>query len=185
LNPEFVRLLESLANGVVIADSTGAIVYSNEFLERMFGYEHGKLLGQRIEVLLPAELRDLHARHRTEYNAAPETRLMGAGRDLLGRRKDGSVFPVEVGLSPIRARRRPLVEPAQASPPESAVARAGNVVDGIGVGPQELQNHFHVAVFDQVTIPNPRCNLGENVQRTENGFVVLSDKVCALHKSVL
>lgn len=102
MNPEFIRLLESLANGVVIADPTGTIIYSNEFLERMFGYEHGKLLGQSVEVLLPAEVRDLHARHRTRFNAAPETRLMGAGRDLLGRRKDGSVFPVEVGLSPMK-----------------------------------------------------------------------------------
>jgi PAS domain S-box-containing protein len=101
LNPEFVRLLESLANGVVIADSTGRIIYSNQFLERMFGYDHGQLLGQSVEALLPAELRVLHTRHRAQYNAAPETRLMGAGRDLLGRRKDGSVFPVEVGLSPM------------------------------------------------------------------------------------
>jgi PAS domain S-box-containing protein len=102
LNLEFVSLLESLANGVVIADATGTIIFSNQFLERMFGYGHDQLPGQRIEVLLPAELREFHARHRDQYNAAPETRLMGAGRDLLGRRKDGSVFPVEVGLSPMK-----------------------------------------------------------------------------------
>lgn len=102
MNPEFVRLLESLANGVVIADSAGAIIFANHFLERMFGYEDGQLLGQSVEVLIPVDLRDLHARHRSQYNAAPQTRLMGAGRDLLGRRKDGSVFSVEVGLSPMR-----------------------------------------------------------------------------------
>lgn len=102
LHPEFVHLLESLANGVVIADPTGAIVYSNQFLERMFGYDHGQLLGRSVEMLLPTEFRELHARHRTQYNAAPETRLMGAGRDLFGRRRDGSVFPVEVGLSPMK-----------------------------------------------------------------------------------
>jgi two-component system cell cycle sensor histidine kinase/response regulator CckA len=102
LNPEFTYLLDSLANGVVIADAAGTIVYSNRFLERMFGYEHGQLLGQSVEMLLPAEFRELHTRHRMNYTAAPETRLMGAGRDLLGRRKDGSVFPVEVGLSPMK-----------------------------------------------------------------------------------
>jgi PAS domain S-box-containing protein len=101
LNPEFVRLLESLANGVVIADPAGTITFANHFLERMFSYERGELLGQSVETLLPADLRDLHARHRAQYNTSPETRLMGAGRDLLARRKDGSVFPVEVGLSPI------------------------------------------------------------------------------------
>src|SRR5262249_30606911 len=98
---DFVRLLEALANGVVIADQAGTIVYSNPFLERIFGYEAGELAGKSVEMLMPAELRHLHARHRAHYNSSPETRLMGAGRDLLARRKDGSVFPVEVGLSPI------------------------------------------------------------------------------------
>lgn len=102
MEAEFVHFLESLAHGVAIADEGGTILYSNEFLERMFGYERGQLAGQTVEVLLPAEFREVHERHRTEYSAALETRSMGAGRDLLGRRKDGSVIPVEVGLSPIR-----------------------------------------------------------------------------------
>jgi PAS domain S-box-containing protein len=102
MNLEFVGLLESLANGVVIADQAGTIVYANHFLEKMFGYDKGQLLGQRVEELLPAELRSLHASHRGQYSKSPETRLMGAGRDLQARRKDGSVFPVEVGLSPMQ-----------------------------------------------------------------------------------
>jgi PAS domain S-box-containing protein len=102
LNPDFVTLLESLANGVVIADQSGSIVYSNQFLEKMFGYERGQLLGRSVEEFLPGELRKAHSQHRAQYNASPETRLMGAGRDLLARRKDGSVIPVEVGLSPMK-----------------------------------------------------------------------------------
>jgi len=102
LNPEFVNLLESLANGVVVAEPAGTIIYSNSFLERMFGYERGELLGQSVEALISAELRELHVRHRTHYNTSPERRLMGAGRDLLACRKDGSAFPVEVGLSPVQ-----------------------------------------------------------------------------------
>src|SRR5215831_13229701 len=102
LNADFVRLLEALANGVVIADQAGTIVYSNPFLERIFGYEAGELAGKSVEMLMPAALRQLHARHRAHYNSSPETRLMGAGRDLLARRKDGSVIPVEVGLSPMK-----------------------------------------------------------------------------------
>ncbi len=69
LNPEFVRLLESLANGVVIADSAGTIIFTNHFLERMFGYPPGQLLGQSVETFLPAELRSLHARDRGDENA--------------------------------------------------------------------------------------------------------------------
>jgi len=102
MNREFVQLLESLANGVLIANSNGLIVFTNNFLDVMFGYPRGELLGQGVDALLPEELVGIHARHREKYQAAPETRLMGAGRDLLGRRKDGSVFPVEIGLSPLR-----------------------------------------------------------------------------------
>ena len=109
MNTEFIHLLESLANGIVIADSDGRIVFTNRFLDEIFGYAHGDLLGQRIEILLPAELGDIHSRHRTEFNNSPETRLMGSGRDLMGRRKDGSVFPVEVGLSPISSSMGPRV----------------------------------------------------------------------------
>ncbi len=102
MHSEFVNLLDSLANGIVITDSSGTIVYSNPFLERTFGYDGGQLLGHSVEMLLPAEIRERHVRHRAQYNAAPETRLVGTGRDLFARRKDGSVFPVEVGLSPIK-----------------------------------------------------------------------------------
>jgi PAS domain S-box-containing protein len=77
------------------------IVYSNQFLEDMFGYARGELLGQAVEILIPGELRGHHIEHRHEYSKAPETRLMGAGRDLRGLRKDKSTFPVEVGLSPV------------------------------------------------------------------------------------
>jgi two-component system, cell cycle sensor histidine kinase and response regulator CckA len=102
LNSDFVTLLESLANGVVIADQAGNIVYSNQFLEKMFGYERGELLGRSVEEFLPGELRKAHSQHRVQYSKSPETRLMGAGRDLLARRKDGSVISVEVGLSPMK-----------------------------------------------------------------------------------
>jgi PAS domain S-box-containing protein len=102
MNREFAQLLESLANGVLITDSRGKVVFTNTFLDRMFGYESGELLGKSVDVLLPEELVGAHGRHRKKYQAAPETRLMGAGRDLLARRKDGSVFPVEIGLSPLR-----------------------------------------------------------------------------------
>src|SRR6476646_3786606 len=102
-------MLESLANGVVIADSDGQIVFTNHFLEEMFGYESGKLLGQSVEILLPVALRAKHVQHRSQYNAAPETRLMGAGRDLLARHQNGSAFPVEVGLSPITTSKGPRV----------------------------------------------------------------------------
>ena len=67
----------------------------------MFGYTRAELLGRSIDVLVPDLLRSLHATFRQDYGVAPSARPMGAGRDVHGRRKDGSDVPIEVGLSPI------------------------------------------------------------------------------------
>jgi len=68
-------------------------------LEEMFGYEHGELLGQPVERLIPADLQAAHRSHRATYAKAPRTRPM-AGR-LVGLRKDATTFPVEISLSPV------------------------------------------------------------------------------------
>jgi PAS domain S-box-containing protein len=99
MQPEFVNLLQSLANGVVVVDESGRIVYSNPFLDDMFGYQRGELVGKAVEQLVPAEVRDIHLKHRARYNASPQTRPMGSGMDLSAVRKNGSTFPVEVSLS--------------------------------------------------------------------------------------
>src|SRR5207302_4876065 len=67
----------------------------------VFGYSLGELIGQPIEILIPGRFRDRHAGYRKSFHSEPSTRAMGAGRDLFGRRKDGSEFPVEAGLNPI------------------------------------------------------------------------------------
>jgi len=75
----------------------------------MFGYEPGELLGAQVERLLPERYRGEHPGHRSGYFAAPRTKAMGAGRDLWGLRKDGSEFPVEIGLNPIETEEGPMV----------------------------------------------------------------------------
>jgi formate hydrogenlyase transcriptional activator len=95
------RLLELAPDAMVIVDRTGRIVVANSQTERMFGYAREELIGQRVEVLIPEELREAHVRHRADYDDAPRTRPMGANLELLGRRRDGSTFPVEISLSPI------------------------------------------------------------------------------------
>ena len=64
----------------------------------MFGWAVGELIGHGIEELLPSSFRDAHVRHRNGF-AAPRARLMGGGLDLVGARKDGSTFPIEVSLN--------------------------------------------------------------------------------------
>src|SRR3990172_5037116 len=68
----------------------------------MFGYPREELIGQPIEILVPSEFRDGHPGHRKRFFADPETRSLGAGRELYGLRKDGTQIPVEIGLNPLR-----------------------------------------------------------------------------------
>jgi PAS domain S-box-containing protein len=94
------RLIETVPDAMVIADAKGSIVLVNTQAERLFGYETRELLGQSVEILVPESLRHKHVQHRDEFRGEPRTRPMGSGLELFGRRKDGSVFPIEISLSP-------------------------------------------------------------------------------------
>ncbi|HEX3998957.1 MAG TPA: PAS domain S-box protein [Pirellulales bacterium] len=93
---------ESAPNGFVMINRDGHIVLVNSQMERLFGYEHTELVGQSVELLVPEAFQRSHPRLRDAFFAAPAARAMGKGRDLQGRRKDGSEFPVEIGLTPIQ-----------------------------------------------------------------------------------
>ena len=86
---------------MVMVNELGAIAMVNAQTERDFGYHRSEMLGQPIEMLLPARFIDRHPGLRNGFLKNPQPRRMGAGRDLFARRKDGSEFPVEIGLNPI------------------------------------------------------------------------------------
>jgi PAS domain S-box-containing protein len=94
-------LFEQSPDGIVLADGAGRIVMANRHLEDLFGYRRGELPGRSIDMLVPERFRQAHARHRESYQAAPLVRQVGTGRALFARRKDGTDFPVEIGLSPL------------------------------------------------------------------------------------
>ena len=96
---ELWSLVDALQDGVALADGDGALALASRRLEEMFGYEHGELLGQAVERLIPADLQAAHRSHRATYAKAPRTRPM-ADR-LVGLRKDATTFPVEISLSPV------------------------------------------------------------------------------------
>jgi PAS domain S-box-containing protein len=89
---------------MIMADASGRIVLANAEAGRLFGYGPDELLQHEIEVLVPAGSRTAHERFRADFHADPKARPMGADRELHGVRKDGTVVPVEVGLSPIQTR---------------------------------------------------------------------------------
>jgi PAS domain S-box-containing protein len=94
-------IVESALTAIVMIGRDGRIELVNKETERLFGYGREELLGQPVEVLLPERVRSGHPAFRTAFFADPQTRRMGAGRDLFGLRKDGNEFPVEIGLNSI------------------------------------------------------------------------------------
>ncbi len=100
LEARFRAVVDASPSGMIAVDAAGRIVLVNGEAERLFGYAREELIGRRVELLVPERLRAAHPRLREGFLARPEARPMGAGRELYGRRKDGSEFPIEIGLCP-------------------------------------------------------------------------------------
>ncbi|HAS12604.1 MAG TPA: PAS domain-containing sensor histidine kinase, partial [Acidimicrobiaceae bacterium] len=124
-------LLEAAPDAMVVVDDTGTIHFVNAQTEALFGYERDELVGQAVEILVPEEHRGGHPGHRRGYFTEPRTRPMGQDLELTARRKDGSVFPVEISLSSIETERGRLVSAAirDVSERKAAEARFRGLVD--------------------------------------------------------
>jgi PAS domain S-box-containing protein len=97
----FRSLVESAPDAIVIVDAHGRIELVNSQTEELFGHPRGQLVGQPIELLVPARYRAQHPDLRSGYAVRPRPRPMGAGHELFGLRSDGREFPVEISLSPL------------------------------------------------------------------------------------
>lgn len=96
-------VIESVPNGIIMADLMGKIILANSEIEKMFGYARDELINQQIEMLVPDRFRARHPGYRDSFVKNPTKRQMGAGRDLAGLRKDGVEIPVEIGLNYIES----------------------------------------------------------------------------------
>ena len=97
----FRAVVEAVPSAILLVDDKGRIVLANAQAEGLFGYPRTELVGGPVDRLLPERLRGPHAGFRRGYATDPQTRAMGAGRELIALRKDGSEFPVEAALSPM------------------------------------------------------------------------------------
>ncbi len=94
-------LLESAPDAMVCVDSDARIMLVNGQVERLFGYRPLELVGEPIEILVPAGSKSAHVPLRRAYAENPESRQMGGGSQLFGQRKDGSTFPADISLSSV------------------------------------------------------------------------------------
>jgi len=99
---QFRILVEASPSGMIMIDHHGHIVLANSLTLSLFGYTREELLEQSIEILIPEPFRASHPQKRQAFFATPQPRAMGIGRDLFGLRQDGSEFPIEIGLNPVR-----------------------------------------------------------------------------------
>ncbi len=103
------QFFEASPDGVLVVDTAGLIKLVNAQTEKMFGYSRSELQGQPIELLVPDRFRKAHAQDRNKYQGAPVMRPMGGALELFAKRSDGSEFPVEIMLSPIKSTRQTMV----------------------------------------------------------------------------
>ena len=94
------QLVELSPDALLVIDAHGIITHANAVLAQLFGFALDQVLSQALETLLPERIRSAHLTHRSAYLTHPHTRPMGVGLDLVGRRKDGDEFPVDISLRP-------------------------------------------------------------------------------------
>lgn len=95
-------VLNAAVDGVVLINPSGLIQSVNPSVRKLFGYEPEELVGQNVKILMPAPWREEHDGYLSRYLATGEARIIGIGRQVEGRRRDGSTFPLDLAVSEVR-----------------------------------------------------------------------------------
>ncbi|HVP08130.1 MAG TPA: EAL domain-containing protein [Burkholderiales bacterium] len=133
----FRDVLENAPDPMIVAEATGRITLVNGEVEKMFGYGRDELIGKPVELLLPAQLRDAHIGHRSEFLKDPKRRSMVSGRPLYALHRDGRQIPVEINLAPVGTPPNALViatlrDLTERRAREERIARLGRMRDLLG-----------------------------------------------------
>jgi len=149
----FLRLVfEASPSAMIMVDGNGRIVMANAQTEILFGYTGSELVGQPIEMLMPERYRSKHVILRDKFGGAQSARTTGVGQDLYGLRKDGSEFPVEIGLNPVRTDKGRFVVSAIVDISERKQAKAlRQAVEALERSNLDLQRFAYIASHDLQT----------------------------------
>ncbi len=97
-NAHLRSILETVPDGMIVIDERGTVEFVSATAERMFGYAAGDVVGRNVNMLMPSPYHENHDAYLTRYRTTGERRIIGIGRVVAGRRKDGSVFPMELSV---------------------------------------------------------------------------------------
>jgi len=97
-NSLFDALVAFAVDGIMVIDEKGTVRVYNKACERLFGYEAGEVIGRNVKMLMPQPYRDEHDNYLAHYVATGEKHIIGIGREVAGRRKDGTVFPINLSV---------------------------------------------------------------------------------------
>jgi anti-anti-sigma factor len=198
ITPAVLRsLLDALADGIALVTSDGDLALVSQRTEDMFGYPAGELAGQRVEALIPADLRAAHGGYRAGYQQQPVARPMGGRARLVGLRKDGSTFPVQVTLSPVPTATGHLtlavIRDITAIPPladlaslaRAAAATAGREHRSRDFLDRVVNRLYHVglSLHDAPGLPHDLATqrIADAVQRLDDLIIEIRDHVFAGH----
>jgi PAS domain S-box-containing protein len=143
-------ILQTAVEGIITIDERGIIESINPAAQKTFGYSADEVIGRNVSVLMPAPHHQEHDRYMANYLATGRAKIIGIGREVVGRRKDGTVFPMDLSVSEVRLARRRLFTGfvRDISERKKAEARLADMAQSLAEKNKELETIVYVASHD-------------------------------------